>query len=51
MINNHVYTIRPDGTPAPATVAAAAPAPKVTIGSVRVSSKTPNASAASGPSQ
>ncbi len=54
MINNHVYTIRPDGTPASATVAAAAPAtpaPKVTIGSVRVSSKTPNSSAASGPSQ
>ncbi len=43
MIDNHVYTIGPDGTPTSA-VAAGAPtsAPKVTIGSLRVSnSKTP----------
>jgi hypothetical protein len=49
MIVNHVYTIGPDGTPRSA-VAAGAPtaAPKVTIGSLRVSnSKTPGSTAPS----
>jgi hypothetical protein len=36
MIDNHVYTIGPDGTPRSAVVAAT-PAPKVTIGALRVS--------------
>jgi hypothetical protein len=53
MINNHVYKIGPDGTPTSAVVAAkpATPAAKVTIGSVRVSSKTQSPVTASGPSQ
>jgi hypothetical protein len=42
MINSGVHTIRPDGTPTTETAAAAPPppptsAPKVTIGSVHVS--------------
>ena len=51
MINNHIYKIGPDGTPTSVVVAAkpATPAPKVTIGSVRVSNKTQNS--ASDPSQ
>jgi len=48
MIANGVYTIKPDGSYASATVAAP-PAPKVTIGAVSVSSKT--SGAPSGPSQ
>jgi hypothetical protein len=44
MINNHVYKLGPDGMPTSAVAAAkpATPAAKVTIGSVRVSNKTPN---------
>jgi hypothetical protein len=49
MINSGVHTIRPDGTPA---TEPAAPAPKVTIGAVRVSNnKPPNSVATSEPSQ
>jgi hypothetical protein len=55
MIYNHVYTIGPDGQPRSAVVAAAAapkPAPKVTIGALRVSnSKTTGSATSSGPSQ
>ncbi len=52
MITNGVYTIKPDGTYASATVAPSSPssAPKVTIGALHVSSKT-SAGATSGPSQ
>jgi hypothetical protein len=43
MINNKVYTIGPDGAPASATVAGSpTSAPKVTIGTVQVSSKLTN---------
>jgi hypothetical protein len=43
MINNKVYTIGPDGAPASATVAGSpTSAPKVTIGTVQVSSKSTN---------
>jgi hypothetical protein len=54
MINNKVYAIRPDGTPASQVVAAtpsASPtaAPKVSIGAMQVSSK-PRPAAASAPS-
>jgi hypothetical protein len=49
MINNGVYTIRADGTPTSATVAAR-PSPKVTIGPIRASNKTPGSVAASEPS-
>jgi len=47
MINSGIHTIHPDGTPA---TASATPAPSVTIGAVRVSSKAANSVAASGPS-
>jgi hypothetical protein len=49
MITNGVYTMRPDGTPASATAAAASP--RVTIGAVRVSNGAANQPAASAPSQ
>jgi hypothetical protein len=49
MINNKVYTIRPDGTPAPAVVAAT-PTPKVSIGAVQASSKPANSATSSAPS-
>ncbi len=51
MINNHVYKLGPDGTPM-STVVAAAPtaAPKVTIGTVHMSSKTSSSAGASAPS-
>jgi hypothetical protein len=49
MINNKVYTIRPDGTPAPAVVAAT-PAPKVTIGAIQASSKSTSPAPSSAPS-
>jgi hypothetical protein len=51
MINNHVYKIGPDGAPT-STVVAAAPtaAPRVSIGTVRVSSKPSNSVARSAPS-
>jgi hypothetical protein len=54
MINNHIYTIGPDGQPRSAVVAAAAPkpAPKVTIGALHVSnSKTTGSATSSEPSQ
>lgn len=41
MINNHVYTIGPNGEPE-SKVVRATPTPKVTIGPVRVSSRTAN---------
>jgi hypothetical protein len=51
MINNHVYKLGPDGTPI-STVVAAAPtaAPKVTIGTVQVSSKSSNSGTKPAPS-
>jgi hypothetical protein len=51
MINNHVYKIGADGAPT-STVVAAAPtaAPRVTIGTVQVSSKSSNSAAKSAPS-
>jgi hypothetical protein len=53
MINNKVYTIRPDGTPASQVVAATptspTAAPKVSIGAMQVSSK-PRPAAAPAPS-
>ena len=50
MIVNGIYTIKPDGTYASGTVAAP-PTPKVTIGALHVSSKTPSSGVPSGPSQ
>jgi hypothetical protein len=52
MINNHVYTIGPDGTPHSAVAAATPPVPqpKVTVGAVRVSSKS-SAPAAAAPAR
>ncbi len=56
MINNKVYTIRPDGTPASQVAAGSPPsaAPKVTVGTVQVSnkqlSKPASSAAASAPS-
>jgi hypothetical protein len=48
MINNKVYTIRPDGTPASAVVVATpTSAPKVTIGAIQTSTKSTNAAAPS----
>jgi len=41
MINNHVYTIGPNGEPE-SRIVRATPAPRVTIGPVRVSSRTAN---------
>jgi hypothetical protein len=50
MINNHVYRIGPDGAPTSATVAGApTAAPKVTIGTVQVSSKSTSSAAGSAP--
>jgi hypothetical protein len=55
MINSGVHTIHPDGTPATDVATATPPrpttTPKVSIGAVRVSSKTTNPDAASGPSR
>jgi hypothetical protein len=52
MINSGVHTIHPDGTPATDTAAAnPTSAPKVTIGQIRASNKTPGSVAASEPSQ
>jgi hypothetical protein len=54
MITSGVHTIHPDGTPATDVATATPPkpavTPKVSIGAVRVSSKTTNPDAASGPS-
>ncbi len=55
MINSGVHTIHPDGTPATDVATTTTPpkpttTPKVSIGAVRVSSKTTNPDAASGPS-
>jgi hypothetical protein len=52
MINSGVHTIHPDGTPATDTAAAnPTSAPKVTIGQIRASNKTPGSVAVSEPSQ
>ena len=55
MINSGVHTIHPDGTPATDVATTTPPkpttTPKVSIGAVRVSSKTTNPDAASGPSR
>ena len=51
MINNHVYKLGPDGAPTSAMVAAApTAAPKVTIGTVHLSSKSTTAAGGSAPS-